>query len=194
MPRPPRVGYSRTQSLRDILVRSKLPPPSSRHNSTLATSGFRKCGQRADCSLCSHSCNTTSHTCTHTGEKFIINSSINCTTPGVVYCLQCVKDTGVCGRLRPQYIGVTSRPAKVRFSEHLGSATQPCQADTAKPIGVHFRSTGHSHSDMQFHPIEKVRSKDKFILEAREEYWIKKYKCVKSQPVDCIEHGLNLKK
>ena len=109
--------------------------------------------------MCSHSCNTTSHTCTYTGEKFTINSSINCTTPGVVYCLQCVKDTGVCSRLRPQYIGVTSRPAKVRFSEHLGSAIQPCQADTAKPIGVHFRSAGHSHSDMQFLPIEEVKAR-----------------------------------
>ena len=82
----------------------------------------------------------------------------------------------------------------MRFSEHLGSAVQPSQADTVKPIGVHFRSAGHNHSDMCFLPVEKVRSKDRFVLEAREAYWIDQYKSVKNQPVDIIEHGLNLKK
>ena len=100
----------------------------------------------------------------------------------------------MCARLKPQYIGCTSRPAKVRFSEHLGSAVQPSQADTTKPVGVHFRSAGHNHSVMSFLPIEKVRSKDRFVLEAREAFWIDKYKSVKNQPADIIEYGLNLKK
>ena len=42
-------------------------------------------------------------------------------------------------------------------------------------------------------PIEKVRSKDRFVLEARERYWIGKYESVKVHAVDVIEHGLNLK-
>ena len=93
----------------------------------------------------------------------------------------------------PQYIGCTERAAKTRFSEHVGSATQQCQANTAKSVGVHFRSVGHSHSDMAFLVIEKVRSKDRFIVEARENYWIGKYNCVKMGAVDKIEHGLNVK-
>ena len=101
----------------------------------------------------------------------------------------------MCARLKgPQYVGVTQRQARVRFSEHLGSAVQPSQVDTIKPVGVHFRSPGHSHSDMRFLPIEKVRSNDRFILEARESFWIDKYKSIKNIPVDVIEHGLNLKK
>ena len=100
----------------------------------------------------------------------------------------------MCGKLRgPQYVGCTGRPGKVRFSEHVGSATQPSQADTKKSVGVHFRSPGHSQSDMCFTPVEKVRSKDRFILEARKDFWINKYNSVKSQPVDIIEHGLNIK-
>ena len=59
-------------------------------------------------------------------------------------------------------------------------------------MGVHFRSSGHSHSDMIFLPIEKVRNKDRFVLEAREAYWIDKYKCVKTLGVDVIEHGMNM--
>ena len=98
----------------------------------------------------------------------------------------------MCQSEGPQYIGCTDRPGKVRFSEHVGSVTQQCQVHTTIPVGVHFRSAGHSHSDMTFLPIEKVRSKDRFIMEARESYWIKKYDTVKLEPVEVIEHGLNL--
>ena len=81
----------------------------------------------------------------------------------------------------------------MRFSEHVGSATQACQANTNKPIGVHFRSAGHSHADMELLPVEKVRSKDRFVLEARESFWINKYDSVKKHAVTTIEHGLNIK-
>ena len=90
-------------------------------------------------------------------------------------------------------VGCTERPLKVRFSEHLGSVTQPSQANTAKPVGVHLMSAGHTQADMVVQPIAKVRSKDRFILEARERFWIGKYKAVKTQSVEVIEHGLNLK-
>ena len=107
--------------------------------------------------------------------------------------MTCTKQTGVCAQLRgPQYIGCTSRPAKTRFSEHLGSATQQSQINTQKPVGVHFREAGHSHIDMVFLPIERVHTRDQFVLEARESYWIKQYKSVKNKPVSQIEHGLNL--
>ena len=43
MAKPPMVAYSRTKSLRDILVRSKLPPSNHRQEKRLARSGFRKC-------------------------------------------------------------------------------------------------------------------------------------------------------
>ena len=83
--------------------------------------------------------------------------------------------------------------AKARFSEHVGCVTQPGQSNTNKSVGVHFRSAGHSHSDMSMLQIEQVRSSDPFVLEARERYWIQKYQSVKNQAVDVVEHGLNLK-
>ena len=42
-------------------------------------------------------------------------------------------------------------------------------------------------------PVEKVRSKDRFVLEARERFWIDKYKTVKRNDSNVIEFGLNLK-
>ena len=60
-------------------------------------------------------------------------------------------------------------------------------------MGAHFRLPGHSHGDICFLPVEKVASKDKFVLEAREEYWIEKYSSLKMDQNEKIEHGLNLK-
>ena len=185
MPLPPRVSYSRTSSLRDIIVRSKVPRP-VRVARRQVNSGFRKCNRRVDCSVCSHSVNTITHTCHETGEAFPITSLINCESTGLIYCISCVKTTGQCmqggggdaGVGGPQYIGCTARMLKTRFSEHVGSATQPSQALTTKPVGQHFRLPGHSHCDMRVTPVEKVRCKDHFVLEARESYWIKKYGAV----------------
>ena len=176
MPLPPRVSYSRTSSLRDIIVRSKVPRP-VRNPRRQVNSGFRKCNRRVDCSVRSHSVNTITHTCQETGEVFPITSIINCESTGLVYCISCVKTSGQCGGHGgggdagvggQQYIGCTARMLKTRFSEHVGSATQPSQALTTKPVGQHFRLPGHSHCDMRVTPVEKVRSKDQFVLEARE--------------------------
>ena len=136
--------------------------------------------------MCSHSVNTITHTCHETGEAFPITSLINCESTGLIYCISCVKTTGQCmqggggdaGVGGPQYIGCTARMLKTRFSEHVGSATQPSQALTTKPVGQHFCMPGHSHCDMRVTPVEKVRCKDHFVLEARESYWIKKYGAV----------------
>ena len=98
---------------------------------------------------------------------------------GVIFTVSCLKLSGECARLGgPLYVGCTTRPGKVRFAEHIGSVRQPSQAKTIKPVGAQFRLPGHTHSDMVFLPIENVVNKDKFVLEAREAYWIKKYDCV----------------
>ena len=75
----------------------------------------------------------------------------------------------------------------------MGSATQPSQVNTNKPVGVHFRLPGHSHYQMRVLPIEKVRSSDRFVVEAREKFWIEKYDAVKLGEVNTIEHGLNVR-
>ena len=117
-----------------------------------------------------------------------------CITPGVIYSITCSKGSGQCAQVKgPQYIGCTDRPFKKRFSEHVGSATQPSQRDTVKLVGVHFRMQGHSHSDMVVLTIERVRSKCRFVMAAREKFWIRKYKSVKRLLVGDIESGLNMK-
>ena len=75
----------------------------------------------------------------------------------------------------------------------MGSATQPSQADTVKPIGRHFREPGHDpHNHLVMLPVEKIQSKDPFIRKAREAFYIKKFNTLKKKDVSEIEHGLNL--
>ena len=45
----------------------------------------------------------------------------------------------------------------IRLGQHVGTATQPCQADTVKPVGRHFCLPGHqAHCDLVMLPIEIV--------------------------------------
>ena len=64
---------------------------------------------------------------------------------------------------------------------------------TVKPVGAHFRLPGHDHSDMIALPIEKIRTRCRFVMEARERFCIKNYNSVKLLTVKEIESGLNLK-
>ena len=82
-----------------------------------------------------------------------------------------------------------------RFSKHLGSSMQPCQEDTVKPVGRHFRLPGHDpHSDLVMLPIEKISDKEPFLRKAREAFYIKLLSTQKKQSIFEIEHGLNLDK
>ena len=45
---------------------------------------------------------------------------------------------------------------------------------TSEPSGDHFNQPGHSISDLEGIVLEQVRSKDTFVLKAREHFYIKK--------------------
>ena len=150
------------------------------------------------CALCqnSSSTNTTSYTCPITGAVAKISQHITCRSTGV-YLVYCSKDTGACARLRPTYIGICGEGENsnftVRLGQHLGSATQPCQTDTVKPVGRHFRLPGHkAHRDLVMIPLEVISGRDPFLLRARENFNIAKFQSEKLMGVGEIEHGLNI--
>jgi hypothetical protein len=190
---PPMVTYTRTKNLRDLLIRAQVP---ALRRPLRRAAGFHKCGRRVNCAMCLHSENTAAFTCPYTGVTVSITQHITCQSAGV-YLVKCVKDTGDCARLCPTYIGITgggetSRTFTKRTGEHLGSAMQPCQAETTKPIGRHFRLPGHDpHRDMRVVPLEVVRG-DIFLLRARERYYINLFGTEKRRGVEEVEHGLNL--
>ena len=75
---------------------------------------------------------------------------------------------------------MTTRTFKKRFSEHRD---YPKRDVLTEPSGEHFSKRGHSVADLKGQVLEVVKSKDPFILKARESYLIKKF--------DTFRNGLN---
>ena len=95
-----------------------------------------------------------------------LNSTIDCTTTNVVYCVFCNKNN--CKQL---YIGQTQRQLKTRFGEHKTSV----RTKAKNVIGEHFVGPGHSLANMEIAAIEKVRNNKQSFIEKRESLWIKKF-------------------
>ena len=53
----------------------------------------------------------------------------------------------------------------------------------SEPAGDHFNTPGHSVSDLRGCILEKVKSRDKFVLASREHFYIQKF--------DTYRNGLN---
>ena len=75
---------------------------------------------------------------------------------------------------------MTTRSFKKRLSEHRD---YPKRDGTTEPSGEHFTKRGHSVADVKGLVLEKVKSKDPFVLKARESFLIKKF--------DTHNNGLN---
>ena len=68
----------------------------------------------------------------------------------------------------------STRPCRERSTEHRGAVKN--NHDTA--VGQHFNLPGHSLDDFSFLAFEKGKNKDPFVVEAREHYWIQKYRAL----------------
>ena len=72
---------------------------------------------------------------------------------------------------------MTKRKFSDRMSEHRDYAKF---SKIEEPSGEHFNSAGHSFHNLQGLAVEHVKSKDPFILKARETMLIKKFDSLKS--------------
>ena len=75
---------------------------------------------------------------------------------------------------------MTTRKFKTRMSEHRD---YPKRNVYTEPSGEHFTTPGHTVADLRGQVLEKVTSKDPFILRARESMLIQKF--------DTFRRGLN---
>ena len=81
---------------------------------------------------------------------------------------------------KTEYEGKTTQSFQKRFSQHRDYVKREI---TSEASGEHFNLPGHSVADMQGLVLEKVKSKDPFVLKAREHFFIQKF--------DSFRHGLN---
>ena len=169
-PKPPMLCFKKPPNIKDILCRAKLPP--KRTSMRTKKPGLRRCS-KPSCRMCPYTGlqpgqTRESITIEHSGEQIEIKTPIDCQTKNVIYELHCKKDS-------LPYIGETSKTAETRFVGHLNTILLECHENTNTPVGQHFRLPGHSHTDIQVTPFEKIKTKNPFVRKAREAYLIDKH-------------------
>ena len=158
-PQPPLIAYTRPQTIRDKLIRAKVPPANSRPKREIP--GMHKCNQH--CPICPYVQTGKSIKATFTKEVVTLSKSFDCKTTNIVYIVGCKK----CNN---QYIGQTYKSLEDRFKQHLGYVVNNTQA-----TGQHFNSPGHNSSHMTISVLEKVHQISKLHREQRESHWIERF-------------------
>ena len=172
-PEPPLVAYCRPQSLRDKLVKSKVPEVPARPKREVK--GIKKC-LNVNCVTCPYVSPGREVKCTATGENFHINSPVSCDTENVIYCI-------TCKRCQQQYVGQSGNQLSSRIAQHRGyinNYNKHKEAGKAtQPTGEHFNLPGHHGvSDMEVQIIEKVFCKSMAVRLARETWYIQQFQTV----------------
>ena len=165
VPRAPIVGERNCRSLKNILMPSSLPPPTS---STSQVPACFKCTKNK-CVLCKEHLTQTNQFCSSTTkEKFTIRGHFNCDTNNIVYLLWCNK----CDHA--QYVGETKNSLKKRFylhRSHIGT-------NKGTHVTRHFNKPDHSLRDVSCIVIEKVLGNSRAARLKREDFWRKKLRTV----------------
>lgn len=90
LPERPNIVYKRAPTIRDLIVKSVIDPPSKPAYTFFSGKGFYPC---RNCYACRHAKKfqgkRKEFTATSTGQNFNIRDFIGCHTEGVVYVLQC---------------------------------------------------------------------------------------------------------
>ena len=111
--------------------------------------------------------------------KHEIKDNLSCDSERCVYYWKCdkrnCKEYPYC-----EYIGQTKREFKDRLTEYRNYVKSD---NTAEVSGEHFSKAGHSVANLKCLALESVKSKDPFVLKAREKRMIRKF--------DTFRNGLN---
>ena len=170
-------------NLRSMLCKSKLSiiqrADKFQRNSHRSAAGWKKCGNGST-TCCPYTLPPTKQvTGQVTGYKHVIKDSVTCETENCIYYWKCKKSD--CKSFpKCEYIGLTSRSFKKRMAEHKQYVRSTL---VDKPSGFHFNLPGHNLSHFSGLVLEHVKSRDPFVLRAREFLYI--------QHFDTYRNGLN---
>ena len=182
-PEPPIAGLRQGKNLRRLLCRARLSPPPSLRPTRATTSapGWRSCaGNRRQCPSCPFAMEPTATvTGQYSGYIHNIKDPVNCQSENVIYYWRCIKEN--CSEYpRCEYVGKSTRAFSQRLSEHKYYVTSE---NLDQPSGRHFNSGSHTVAHLKGCVLERVRSRDKYVLHMRERYYIQKF--------DTFRNGLN---
>ena len=153
----PLVGFRKGKSLKDMLVRAKVPTLGDNKGQSEPCLGKR-------CGVCPFVKNTSEFVCKN-GKKYNIRSSImNCSSSNVVYLLTCKR----CGI---QYVGSCTTPFRARFSNYK-SCNKYHKEKTVpqQELHNHFDLPGHNgFEDFEYTLIDQGDSLES--VRKRERFW-----------------------
>ena len=157
------MGATVKKNLRDILIKSKVPPPQPAHP-TREIKGMKKCGKA--CTACPYvqSSKTIKIDKKDTWE---IRKQVDCNTYNCIYMIQCQKEN-----CKEKYIGQTGRIIKFRIADHRSYISNQV---IARATGAHFNLPGHSLADMRYTVLEQVKYNNEAYRRERETYHINKF-------------------
>ena len=167
------AAYRQPKNIRQIICRSKLYPVTKatrlKRGAHKDAPGWRNCGK--PCKVCSYTMDKTKVVIgTASGYTHQITEAVSCDTKNCIYYWTCTKKN--CQQFpNCESIGKTTRQFKDRLAEHRD---YPKRDIITEPSGDHFTQPGHNVSHMKGAVLEKVRSKDPYILKAREHLYIQK--------------------
>ena len=111
---PPLTAFRRQNNLRDMLVKSKVPPPPPPYPQR-ETKGMARCGN--SCPSCPYVLPGKTVQI-DTEKQWRIDKKVSCNTFNCIYMLQCTKDN-----CKKRYIGQTGRFLRFRIADHKGYIT-----------------------------------------------------------------------
>ena len=162
-PKPPMVAFRKPRSLRDVLIRAKVPPKPSR-KSVRKVNSMKKCNSNS-CPIDPYVMTTSTVKSTQDKFSVLVNKPVDCLSSNVVYLIQCTK----CSM---QYIGQTGRPFKERIKEHLSYVRNN---KISEPTGFHFNLPGHDISMLRATVLAQCKFNSRIFRETREEFFINKF-------------------
>ena len=182
-PSEPMPALRQGPNLRRLICRAKLhqKPTGRPKRATQVAPGWKPCaGNKGPCPICPYTApHTTEVVGQVSGYQHIIKDAVNCQDENVIYQWKCIK-TNCPQHPRTEYEGKITQSFQQRFSQHRDYVKRGIVTEAS---GEHFSLPGHSVADMQGLVLEKVKSKDPFVLKAREHFFIQKF--------DSYRKGLN---
>ena len=155
----PVIGFKRGKSLKDILVRAKLPKIDQGNGKCV------KCGKKR-CGVCSSLKETQTFSNKEGREFSIKNGTMNCDSKHVVYLLSCKQ-------CKIQYVGSTSTPFRLRYNNYkccFRKFSAGCPAVPQESLHAHFaQDDHHGRDDWEFVLIDQAE--DIPSARRRETFW-----------------------
>ena len=154
----PVVGFRRGKSLKDILVRAKLPKEESGYK------GCKGCGK--PCQVCPYIATTDTFSNKEETRTYNIRAvNLNCKSPNIVYMLRC-KQCNI------QYIGSCITPFWKRFNNYKSCQKRYSSNNQVPQANVHshfYQYHHHNMDDFEFILIDQGR--DFKTTRRKEAFW-----------------------